>query len=835
VADLPAGTVTFLFTDIEGSTRLLSELGDAYADALEEHRRVLRGIFAEHDGVEVDTQGDAFFVAFARASDAARAALAGQAALERSRMRVRMGLHTGEPLTRSDGYVGMDVHRGARVMSAGHGGQIVVSERAGALLGDEFPLHDLGAHRLKDLRRAEHLYQLGAGDFPPLRTIDATNLPLATTQLLGRDRELAELVALLTGESRAVTITGPGGAGKTRLALEVAASFVGATADGVAWVPLAGVPSPELVPAEIAQAIGAGDDLEGFLRRRAMLLLLDNLEHVLGVASTLSALLSAAPKLTLLLTSRAPLRIAGEHEYPLEPLSPRDSVALFCERARAIGRDVDPDATVEEICRRLDGLPLAIELAASRTRLLSAGALLRRLERRLPLLTGGARDAPERQRTLRGTIEWSYELLDDDAKQLFARLAVFAGSFSLDAAEEVCDASLDSLSALVDLSLLKSIGEDRFLLLETIREYAAERFGELDDGDEIRRRYVEFFLAFAEEAYRNRIDNEAEWAAKLQLDHDDLRAALDWLTRTDDARELTLTGALGWFWLSHSHLEEGASRLEHALRLASEPSPESARALAAAGGIAGRTGRAEEARHLSLRALDEWRATGDETELAAALNTFGWSSFFSADSEGSMRAFEEELSLQRRRQDKGGETRALVGVCQLLVAQHRVDEAETLSRELLELSREHDDLRSEHFALHYLADCSLMRNDHAGAERRYRESLRAAVALGDSVEISLEVQGVAMASASTGEREYGVRLAAAVEAFWESIGLEIDVPFWTALLERHIAAARAELGTRGETIWSDGRTLALDDAVALALAGPYADAVGEAGAEPAGS
>jgi predicted ATPase len=218
---------------------------------------------------------------------------------------------------------------------------------------------------------------------------------------------------------------------------------------------------------------------------------------------------------------------------------------------------VDPDATVEEICRRLDGLPLAIELAASRTKLLSAGALLRRLERRLPLLTGGTRDAPKRQRTLRGTIEWSYELLDDDAKRLFARLTVFAGSFSLDAAEAICDASLDSLSALVDLSLLKSSGEDRFLLLETIREYAAERFDELDDGDEIRRRHIEFFLAFADEAYRNRIDDEAEWAAKLQLDHDDLRAALDWLTRTDDARELSLTGALGWFWLSHSHLEEG--------------------------------------------------------------------------------------------------------------------------------------------------------------------------------------------------------------------------------------------------------------------------------------
>jgi len=568
--------VTFLFTDIEGSTKLLNELGDAYGDILGDHRRKLRDAFDANNGVEVDTQGDAFFVAFSRTSDAAKAALAGQQALATSPLRVRMGLHTGEPLIRDGGYVGMDVHRAARVMAAGHGGQIVVSERSGSLL-DELALEDLGLHRLKDLNEPQRLYQLGPGTFPALRTLDATNLPVTATPILGRDRELGDVVSLLADGTRLVTITGPGGTGKTRLALETAAEFVGRTADGVFWVPLAAVSDAELVLPEIAHALGARDDLAGFLRDRDVLLLLDNLEHLLAAAATLSGLLAGSERLKLLVTSRSPLRVSGEYEYSLEPLAPGDSATLFCERARSIGRDFAPDETVDDICRRLDGLPLAIELAAARTKLLGLDTLRDRLEHTLPLLTGGGRDAPERQRTLRATIEWSYQLLDDDASELFARLAVFAGSFSLAAAEEICTASLDALSTLVDVSLLKAIGEDRFLLLETIHEYARELLDTRVDADEVHRRHAAYFAALAEDAYAGRMDAEAESAVRLELDHDDLRAALDWFAATDPEDELRLVGALGWFWLSHSHLEEGTRRLAHALGVSHPTSYASAR------------------------------------------------------------------------------------------------------------------------------------------------------------------------------------------------------------------------------------------------------------------
>jgi predicted ATPase len=324
----------------------------------------------------------------------------------------------------------------------------------------------------RTLSAPEHLYQLGAGDFPPLRTLNATNLPVAASPLIGREAELGDLLSLLSGGARVVTVTGPGGTGKTRFALQGAAELVDVFSDGVFWVPLQALADAELVLPTVAQTVGARDNLPAFLAARQTLLLLDNLEHLLSAAPALADLLMRCPGLRLLVTSRAPLRIEGEHELPLDPLPDADAVTLFLERARAAGRRLARDETAAAICRRLDNLPLALELAAARTKLLDAPALLGRLERSLPVLTGGRRDAPERQRTLRATIEWSYELLDEEARRLFARLAVFAGTFSLDAAEEVCDADLDALAALVELSLVKPVGEDRFLMLETIGEYA---------------------------------------------------------------------------------------------------------------------------------------------------------------------------------------------------------------------------------------------------------------------------------------------------------------------------------------------------------------------------
>jgi predicted ATPase/class 3 adenylate cyclase len=811
--DLPTGTVTFLFTDVEGSTRLLQEHGAAYADLLAAHRAALRGAFAAHGGVEVDTQGDAFFVAFGRAGDAVAAAAAGRDALEQGPVRVRMGIHTGEPLVTTEGYVGLDVHRAARIAAAAHGGQIVVSEATGQLCDGDVLLRDLGKHRLKDLTGAQHLYQLGAGEFPPLRTLDATNLPVAASPLVGRERELDELVELLSNGTRLLTLTGPGGTGKTRLALQAGAELVGRLRDGVFWVPLAGLADPELIASEIAQAIGARDDFEAFIRDKQLLILLDNFEHLLAAAPAVSATLALSPGLRVLVTSRAPLHVSGEREYRVEPLPTGDAATLFAERARSVGRELSPDPTVEAICKRLDGLPLAVELAAARTKLLAPDRLLERLDAALPLLTGGARDVPERQRTLRATIQWSYELLDPESRELFASLSVFAGSFPVEAAEVICGADIDGLAALVDSSLLKPIGDDRLLMLETIREYGSERLAASERSGEIRRKHAAYFAALAEEAYAGRFGDEAGWSQRLELDHDDLRAAFGAL---DADGALTLVGALGWFWLSHGHLVEGHDRVASALGASKSTGPALARAHVAAGALVARLGDPEEGRGLVEQAIARWTRLQDTREAASALDTLGWLLVYDAGHDAaSLEAFERSLALHRDVGDRAGETRAMVGVCQVLVALGDVERAEALSRELLELAG--DEPRTKHFAYHFLADCALIRGDVVDAGTRYRESLRAALPLGDLLETSFEVQGVAMAAAGAGDARLGVLLAASVEALWESLGTSPSVRFWDELLTRYLGQARAALGGEAHGVHAEGRALPFDDAVELAL------------------
>jgi predicted ATPase/class 3 adenylate cyclase len=818
VRDLPAGTVTFLFTDVEGSTRLLRDLGaEQYADALAEHRRCLRTAFERHGGVEVDTQGDAFFVAFPRATDAVAAAADGNRKLEEGPIRVRIGIHTGEPLVSDEGYVGIDVHRAARIAAAGHGGQVLVSETTRRLLGDEDGVRDLGEHRLKDMTHAERLYQLGGGDFPALRTLDATNLPLTWSGLVGRQAELAELAGLLSNGARLLTITGPGGTGKTRLALQVAAELVGTVSGGVFWIPLAGLADPELVPSEIAQVVGAPDDLGGFLRGRELVLLLDNFEHLVDAAPSVGALLAGSPGLRVLVTSRAPLRLSGEREYRLEPLPAADATELFVERARAAGRELVPDATVEAICLRLDGLPLAVELAAARTKLLAPERLLERLDSALPLLTGGTRDAPERQRTLRATLEWSYDLLDQPLRELHARLGVFAGGVSLEAAEAVCGAELDTLAALVDSSLLRPIGDDRLLMLETVREYALERLETLQAVDEVCRRHAEFFALLAEDAYRGRVEAEEEWSRRLDEEQDNLRAALDWLADRDADASLRVAGALGWFWLSRALVGEGRSRLETTLAGSAAGGAARARALAAAGALAGRGGDAELGRELLEQGVALWRELGERAEEAATLIALGWFLVYDAqDEEASLCAFEESSALFRDLGDSTGETLALVGAGQALVALGEVERAEALSHDLLE--RAGGDVRIEHFAQHFLADCALLRGDVADAGVRYRVSVEAALRLGDVIETSVEVQGVAMAAAGAGDARLALLLAASVEALWESLGISLSVEFWDRLLERYIGDARRALGPEAELVWAEGRTLTFDDAVELARA-----------------
>jgi predicted ATPase/class 3 adenylate cyclase len=480
VRELPTGTVTFVFSDLEGSTRLLQELGDGYPDALAEYRRVLRRAFSHRGGVEVDSQGDALFVAFARATDALEAAAEAQEALANSRLSARMGVHTGEPLLGDEGYVGIDVHRAARIAAAGHGGQVLVSRTTRELVPDT-ELVDLGEHRLKDLLRAERIFQLGRGEFPSVKSLNRTNLPVAAAPLIGRARELAELRELVEAGARLITLTGTGGSGKTRLALQAAAELTDAFSGGVFFVGLASLQHASSVPVAVAQALGVTEEhLDGVLSED-MLLLLDNAEHLYGVAQEVARLLAGGA--LILVTSRSALRLGVERELVVEPLAEEAAGELFASRAAAVGRPVAPDETVRAICRRVDNLPLAVELAAARSKILSPQALLERLDHALPLLTGGASDAPARQRTLTATIRWSYDLLEPDVRPLFLRFGVFRGTFSEAAAEAVADATLDALASLVDHSLLKPVGDDRFLLLETLREFALE---ELEQEGELR-------------------------------------------------------------------------------------------------------------------------------------------------------------------------------------------------------------------------------------------------------------------------------------------------------------------------------------------------------------
>jgi predicted ATPase/class 3 adenylate cyclase len=679
--ELPSGTVTFLFTDIAGSTALWERDRAAMREAVDRQLAILQSLIAAHQGVLYKIIGDGTQAAFASAEAALRAAVASQRALlaedwgEIGPLTVRMALHAGEaiPDIRGD-YLAAPLNRLARLLSTGYGGQILLSQTVQQLSRGALPagseLRDLGEHRLRDLLEPERVYQLRHPDlpaeFPPLKSLEhrPNNLPLQPTPFLGREQEVEQVVALVRRpDVRLLTLTGPGGTGKTRLGLQVGAEVLEDFADGVFFVPLAPLTDPELVPSAIAEALEVREEGGRPLRERLLdvlagkqlLVVLDNVEHVVGAAPFVGELLGAAPGLKVLATSRIPLRLRGEQEYAVptltlprrkppptaEQLTQYEAVRLFIARAQAVKADFtvsnETAPAVAEICHRLDGLPLAIELAAARVRMLSPQAMLARLEQRLPLLTGGARDAPARQQTLRNTIAWSYDLLSPEEKALFRRLAVFAGRASFEAIEAVAnsDGDLDvfgGIERLLEHSLIRQEegpdGEPRFWMLETVREFGVEQLEVHGEETTTRDRHAGYFLALLERA-----DPDVFGSGSLQpvLDaiepeHDNAGAALRWSWETGDHDTLLrLAGALAWFWYYRGYLNEGQRWLSQALETPADPAAPRPRAwaLTASGLIASVSGEPERAAELLTASFDWWERSSEAVGHAVARGLLG--------------------------------------------------------------------------------------------------------------------------------------------------------------------------------------------------------------------
>ncbi len=768
--DLPTGTITLLFTDIEGSTLLLQHVGKQYSHVLAQCRQLLHAAFQQFYGHEVDTQGDAFFYAFARATDAASAAVVAQRILashtwpEGAVVRVRMGRHTGEPQRTADGYVGLDVHLAARLMSAGHGGQVLLSQTTRHLVEHHLPagvsLRDLGEYRLKDIPEKGHLYQLVIADlpadFPPLKALDTHphNLPVQPTPLIGREREITSAQQLLLREDvRLLTLTGPGGSGKTRLGLHVAAELSEHFTDGTYFVNLAPISDAQLVVLTIAQTLGVKEiptrsmveQLQAFLQEKLLLLVLDNFEQVVSAAPRLSDLLARCSHLKLLVTSRTVLHLTAEHEFAVPPLSLPDlshlpdlvtltqyeAVALFITRAQALKPDFQVSnasaPAVAEICTRLDGLPLAIELAAARIKLLPPQALLARLGQRLAVLTSGVRDAPTRHQTLRKTIDWSYQLLDADEQRLFWRLSVFVGGCTLQTIEAIyaaLDTStpalplLDGVASLIDKSLLRQIeqeaAEPRFVMLETIREYGQEVLNASGEAEVTHQAHAAYYQALAEGAAESwNGPQQALWFERLEQEHDNLRAAMNWLLEQREAEmALRLGTSLWWFWYAQEHLHEGWNVLERALeRSEGVAVPLRARALWATGSLAGSLGHVERGEVLCQESLALFREIGDTRGMGNATFHLAHIAFARWDLVAARKLFEESLVFLRETGDKTLTAWALGALALVVLYQGAYARAYQLAEQAGEFCREVGDTTGVTMSLMTLARAAFWQGD----------------------------------------------------------------------------------------------------------------------------
>jgi predicted ATPase/class 3 adenylate cyclase len=823
VSALPEGTVTFLFSDVEGSTRLLHELGPArYAEALGEHRRIVREAAAHHGGTEVDTQGDAFFLVFPTAGGAAAAARASRDALAGGgQVRVRMGLHTGVPTPTPEGYVGLDVHRGARIAALAHGEQILVSPTTAALLDGE-RLRDLGRHRLKDFEGAVQLFQLDEREFPPLRTPGSVELPDPATRFLGREQELFAAVSLVyERDPRVLTIVGPGGTGKTRFAIELARLLGDDAEGGTVFVPLAPLREAEFVLPTIADRLGASSPEPAAVAARVggrrTHVVCDNLEHLLPTAARpLAELVAACPSLRVFATSREALRIQGESELDLPPLVRAEAIELFCERARAVRPDVTETDAVVQLCERLDGLPLALELAAARTKLLAPEALLARLADRLDALKG-TRDAEERHLTLRATIAWSHDLLGEDEQELFAKLGVFRGGCTLETAEVVCDADLDTLASLLDKSLLRRrtgrLGEERFWLLETIREFALERLRESGHEDELRRRHAERMAQIAAEV---RGDYEEEVGADLGLalaEREDLRAALDWAEESDPTLGLQLAVELQGLWNTASPAE-GYERIERLLARAEDiPLDLRARVLRSQGGAADLAGRDERAVELTTESRELYRQLGDERGVAVVEQMLAVSAWRRQDWDRMRELTEHSLALSEGR-FKFIETSNYWLLGQLALHDGDLDRAIELTRRGTEMARLEGWAWWESGQRHELLMLALRGGDLDDAEREGRIALEMERAQENRLWALYTLAGLAQLALARGDLERAGLLWGAADEEGQSL------PRWTdererragALVEeQHEAFARAVDRGHGLDLW-DAAALALGDA-----------------------
>ena len=810
VRELPRGTVTFLVTDIEGSTRLLHELGaEDYASRLAEHRRVLRAAFERHDGVEVDTQGDAFFVAFPTAPGALDAAREAQAELG---LPVRMGLHTGTPLLTEEGYVGADVHRAARIAAAGHGRQVLVSA-ATATLVESSELLDLGEHRLKDLSAPERIFQLGDHEFPALKTLYRTNLPIPATPFLGREHELGDVRDLLArDDARLLTLTGAGGSGKTRLALHAAGEVAEAYPDGVWWVPLAPLTDAADVGPAAARVLGGGGSLPELVDGRRLLLLLDNFEHVVEAAPEVAAVLTECPHADVLVTSRERLRVQGEHVYPVPVLERQEARRLFVTRARAAQPEFEPDEHLDELCARLDDLPLALELAAARTSLLSTEQLLERLGNRLDLLRGG-RDAETRQQTLRATIEWSYELLEPEERSLLAALSVFRGGWTLEAAEQVAAADLELMQSLVDKSLVRRWDSGRFGMLETIREFAAEQLSEEERAGFLQR-LIDYLTELFEDAnLRPHMEGEPRMGL-AQDERPNLDVALQRATVADPVAGLKLLELVEMYWITNDPL--GArERVDALLALAGEELDPvvHGRALRFRGATFDMTGRNDLAGPDYVKAIELLRAAGDEEEVTHLTVRLAFCAIEQGDLERARRLASGALEIARARGDRREEGVALNALASAAFADGDAAEGLSLASGAAEAAEAAGQTWWRGVTLLGAAEGLLALGELASAQKLFSEGLEPLMSVHDLVNLPIALAAGAALASRLGDPVRAGTLWGALEAEAE----REPRPTTTASMTEYGPYLEPVAGEAFEEGRSYGRTLSLDDAVAYAL------------------